>query len=114
MERKFTLEAIKIALIASIKEQMPEEGFKCKVCDTPFRTLHRIDIRGIGVYHLCEHCVEELREYFIKKEQSAFDDVFQEQIQYLLGQGCEPAQIEEDFEDYGSYYAHAMYVVDHE
>jgi hypothetical protein len=114
MERKFVLEAIKIALIASIKDQIPEGGFQCKVCDTPFHTLHRIDIRGIGVYYMCGQCVEELKEYFIKQEQSAFDEVFNEQIQYLLGQGCEPARIEEDFDDWGSLYAHAMYAVDHE
>lgn len=114
MERKFVLEAIKIALIASIKDQIPEDGFKCKVCETPFHKLHRIDIRGIGVYYMCEHCVEELKEYFIKQDQSAFDEVFQEQIQYLLGQGVEPAHIEEDMDDFGSYYTHARYVMDHE
>jgi hypothetical protein len=114
MERKFVLEAIKIALIASVKKQMPKEGFKCKVCEIPFHKLHRIDIRGIGVYYMCEHCVEELQEYFIKQSQSALDEVFTEQIQYLLGQGCESAHIDEDFDDYGSLYAHAMYARDHE
>lgn len=112
MERKFVLEAIKIALIASIKDQMPEEGVTCKVCETPFHKLHRIDIRGIGVYYMCEQCVEELKEYFIKQDQSAFDEVFQEQIQYLLGQGVESAHIEEDFDGWDSYYNHAMYYED--
>ena len=114
MESKFVIEALKIALIASIKEQMPEEGFSFKVCDTLFSHLHRIDIRGIGVIFICEHYVEELKEFFIKREQSAFDDVFQNQIKFLLGQGSESNHIEEDFDDWGSYYDHSRYAVDHE
>ncbi len=115
MERKFVLEAIKIALIASIKDQIPEDGFKCKVCETPFHKLHRVNIRvrGIGAIYLCEMCIEELREYFQQQDRSAFDSVFLEQISDHLS-NKEYAHIEEDYDDYGSYYDHARYVADHE
>jgi CRISPR/Cas system-associated protein Cas10 (large subunit of type III CRISPR-Cas system) len=115
MERKFVLEAIKIALIASIKEQMPNDDCKCGMCNAPFHKLHRVNIRvkGIGAIYLCEMCIEELREYFQQQERSAFDSVFMQQISDHLA-NKESSHIEEDFDDWGSLYAHAMYAVDHE
>lgn len=112
MESKFVIEAIKTALIASVKKNMPKGGYHCKVCDTPFNSLHRINIHGIGVYYMCGQCVEELREYFIKQEQSVFDDVFQEQIGFILGQRELHPYIEEDWNDWGSYSDHAHYYED--
>ena len=115
MERKFVLEAIKIALIASIKEKMPDDDCKCGLCNAPFHKLHRVNIRvrGIGAIYLCEMCVEELREYFQQQERTAFDSVFLEQISDSLS-NKEYAHIEDDYDDYGSYYAHARYAIDHE
>jgi hypothetical protein len=114
MERKFVIEAIKIALIASIKEQMPDDDCRCEMCNTPFHKLHIVHIRvkGIGAIYLCEMCIEDLREYFQQQDRSEFDSVFLQQISDKLAHK-EMAHIEEDFDDFGSYYDHARYMGDH-
>lgn len=115
MAQRFALEALKTALIASIKKQKPE-GIVCKQCDAPFETIHVVSIPfGYDKLRvcLCEHCLYELKEFIQMKEQSQYSDVFGESIRLLMGQSESMSHIEYDTDDAGSYYDTAKYKMDH-
>lgn len=115
MAGRFVLEALKHALIASIKEKHPD-GVLCKQCDAPYETLHVIKIPfGFDkiTVCLCEHCLLELKDYITRKEQQQYNSVFGEQVRMLLGQETAVSYIEEDMDGMGTYYSVAMYKSDH-
>ena len=106
------MEAIKLALIQAIQVAVPEEQV-CRVCEHPFTHLHRIDVRGVTTIHLCEHCIEEFREEFKKREEIGVAHVFNGTGGLLFGQRKEENHTPFDHEDFGSYYDVAQYQADH-
>lgn len=122
MRNSIKYDTMRLAIIRAVKEKAPEGGFICKMCEAEpkyrhknikHRSLHRVDIRGIGVYYLCDQCIEELHDYFLRKELSAHDHMFGSQVVSNFMNGGVRNHIEQDVDDMGSYYSVAKYIQDH-
>lgn len=111
MENRLVREAIKLALIQAVKKKFSTTT--CKVCGDRYHKLYRVAIRGLATVHLCDGCVIELNEFIKKQEYSAFDDIFQTQVNTIIGEPKQVCRIEPDSEDVGSYYGVAKYQEDH-
>ena len=111
MRPSINFEALRIALIQAVKVKAPDE-FVCRVCETPFKHLNRVNIKGVGHMYICEHCVEEFNEYFKKKDEVGFEELFTNASGLLMGQRQLPNYSEEDMEDFGNYYDAMKYNMD--
>lgn len=110
MKQSIKYEAIKNALIVALKKHIPEDGCKCKLCNAPIKHIHIVDIRGIGTFHFCGQCMEEMKDYFLRRELSAYDHMFEPMA--IRDFRRRTSEYEEDF-DSGSYYDVATYQNDH-
>ena len=111
MRPSVNFEALRLALIQAVKVKVPDE-LVCRVCETPFHTLHRVTIKGVTTIHICENCVEEFQEYFKKQDQVGFEELFTNASGLLFGQRQEPNYMEPCREDGADYYDVMMYKQD--
>lgn len=120
MRPSINYEALRLALIKAVKVKAPDEC-KCKVCNAPFRELHRIHVPGLKVIQgvevedsifICENCVEEFNDYFKKKDQAGLEHLFTNAVGLLMGQRQLQNHTEEDMNDWGNYYDAMCYNMD--
>ena len=112
MRKSIKFEAVRLALIQAVKIKAPKE-FVCRVCDTPFRHLHRVTIKGVTTIHMCEHCVEEFNEFFKKKDVVGFESMLGNATGLLFGQHKLECHTPDDAEDISGLYDTSMYKNDH-
>lgn len=112
MRDSVLLEAIKLALINAVKEKVPEGGCVCGTCNNKFSHLHRVDVRGVKTFLLCEMCVEEFREILDKQQEVGVEHLFTNASGLLLGQRVLKNHIDSDMDSEG-YYGVSQYQLDH-
>ncbi len=113
MRNSINMEALKLALMVSVKQKVPEEGVSCPVCKDRFKKLHVINLPGMDMFMICDHCVEEFKEYFRNENDRNFETLFANYSGLRMGQYKVKNHTEFDSEDFGSYYDTAKYVSDH-
>jgi len=111
MKPSISYEVLRLALIQAVKVKKPK-ACNCKVCGTPFRHLHMINIPGGDRIFICENCVEEFNDFFKNREHKESEELFSNTVDMLMGQRQLPNYIEEDLNDFGNYYDAWLYNMD--